>query len=176
MSALHGSVIPTRTAWISDSVFTFLRDEADRTAPKETGGVLLGYWTARPAEPVITHAVGPGARALHNRYRFIPDHDFQAAEIARLYRESNRMLQYLGDWHSHPGSSGQMSSKDRATLREIADARDARSPRPLMFILAYGPIWQPVAWVVSDARRRGIFRSRRLEQLAVRVFDAQENV
>jgi integrative and conjugative element protein (TIGR02256 family) len=115
-------------------------------APAETGGVLLGYWVEEGGEPVVTHAIGPGPEAVHERTRFIPDDEYQYAEIARLYRESGRRLSYLGDWHTHPGGAAYLSRNDRATLRRIASYAAARAPRPVMLILAPGPNWEPSAW------------------------------
>jgi len=114
--------------WLSSSVLEFVLRESDEQLPMETGGILLGYWCDFPREAVIIEAVGPGPKGIHERDRFVPDHDFQTGELARLYQESGRKLCYLGDWHSHPGGGGSLSSKDQVTLRMIASAPDARAP------------------------------------------------
>src|SRR3989442_1461190 len=89
-------------AWIAKTVLQTMVVEARRRAPNETGGVLLGYWADAGRQVVITDAVGPGPQAAHRRTSFEPDHEFQEAEIRRLYRGSGRRLAYLGDWHTHP--------------------------------------------------------------------------
>jgi integrative and conjugative element protein (TIGR02256 family) len=138
---------PVQTAWLSREVLFFLVEEANRMAPAETGGVLLGYWTQQTSEPVITHTIGAGPDAIHEPRRFVPDHEYQLTEIARLYRESDRCLDYLGDWHTHPGVAPYLSKSDRATLKRIATEKAARAPRPVMLILAPGPKWEPSAWI-----------------------------
>lgn len=132
--------------WIGHNLVTSLEAEATRTMPCETGGVILGYYSADGGDLVITHALGPGPNAFHDETRFVPDHEFQVREIARLYHESGRRLQYLGDWHSHPGGSGELSAQDRATFQTIARCKEARAPQPVMLILAGGVEWQPHAW------------------------------
>jgi integrative and conjugative element protein (TIGR02256 family) len=162
-----------QVAWLSRSVLTFLTEEADRAAPDETGGILLGYWTGQHGDPVITHAIGPGPGAIHERERFVPDHEFQTLQIARLYEASGRRLQYLGDWHTHPGADAYLSGKDEATLKQIAMHRDARAPKPVMLILAGGPEWLPSAWVAALTSRR-LWRRRLITRLVqIKVFEMQ---
>lgn len=147
MSPLQPPVRLPQALWLARQVLSALVEEASRAAPAETGGVLLGYRAAPDGEPVATHAVGPGPGAIHERHRFVPDHEYQLAEIARLYEESGRRLDYLGDWHTHPGGAAYLSQSDRATLRRIAAARAARASRAVMLILAPGPDWEPSAWL-----------------------------
>lgn len=95
----------------------------------------MGY-TGETGDIVVTHAIGPGPLAKHREKSFVPDHDFQETEIARIYRESGRHSTYLGDWHSHPGGSDRLSWRDRATLRRISRAPAARVQQPVMVIIA----------------------------------------
>src|SRR2546425_707963 len=93
------------TAWLSEATYEKMLAEAERTLPNETGGVLIGYWAVPFREVVLTAVVGPGPQALHDTDIFIPDPEYQEAEIARCYEESGRLHTYLGDWHTHPDSS-----------------------------------------------------------------------
>lgn len=137
----------TKVLWLPREVLSSLVEEANRAAPKETGGVLLGYIAQDGGQPVVTHAVGPGPKAVHKQSRFVPDHEYQVAEIDRLYKGSNFQLQYLGDWHTHPGDAAYLSARDRATLKQIALCPEARIKQPIMLILAYGPEWEAAAWI-----------------------------
>lgn len=133
-------------AWISHNALIFMVGEFKRAYPNETGGVLLGYWSA-PNSAVITHAIGPGPNAVHDDVSFIPDCSYHESEIARLYEYSGRIHTYLGDWHSHPNSCTELSSTDRRTLSTIAKHKEARVRTPLMAIIArHDPpdlrIWQ----------------------------------
>jgi integrative and conjugative element protein (TIGR02256 family) len=131
--------------WIPEKVFDQMKTEANRLFPCETGGVLIGYWTEDNSEVVVTRAIGPGPKAIHRRYSFIPDAEYHEKEIARYYKESGRLHTYLGDWHTHPQSIPYPSRKDRRTLKRIATHAEARADVPLMAILG-GPPWSLKVW------------------------------
>lgn len=76
--------------------------EANAAVPCETGGVLMGYWSDSGTEVVIVTLIGPGPRAERATDGLMPDHAFQEAAVERVYRESGRIVTYLGDWHTHP--------------------------------------------------------------------------
>lgn len=120
--------------------------EAKHAFPNETGGVLIGYWAVLFQEIVLTTVVGPGPHAIHGTDSFMPDSEYQEAEIARYYHASGRLHTYLGDWHTHPNSSPRMSRIDRKTLKNIAGDPDARTPVPIMAILAGGKPWTLRVW------------------------------
>lgn len=132
--------------------------EADRSFPLETGGVLMGYWASPPVEVVITSAIGCGPRSTHKRHSFVPDYEYQEAEVARVYEESGRVHVYLGDWHTHPRQSVCLSSRDKQTLRRIGASAEARAPVPIMAVLGGGEphwfigIWRPVTSILSKFR------------------------
>ncbi len=145
--------------------------ECNRAAPAETGGVLMGYRADGSEDRVATHVIGPGPNAIHEEMRFAPDHDYQLAEITRLYGMSGRRLEYLGDWHSHPDAEGYLSDKDLETLNRIARSRTARVENPVMLVMAGRRGWEPFAW--SHERSSAWIWGRRsiIRPLAVEVFD-----
>lgn len=101
--------------------------------PLETGGLLLGH--TRGSRAFCTHIIGPGPNATHNRYGFEPDHEWQAHEVARIW-DTDPRVQYLGDWHTHPGGKPKPSPLDRSALRHIASDPGAQQPTPIMLIAA----------------------------------------
>lgn len=158
------------TLWIANSLYTEMEEEANRCAPNETGGILLGYRTDDHQAIVATHLVGPGPLAIHERERFVPDYDYQEAWIAKLYSESGRQLRYLGDWHTHPGGGNSMSGTDRKTLKRIACCRQARSSQPIMAILTKGPAWEISVWCGSLRRSLLGLRKMVLRAVQIRLF------
>lgn len=128
--SLHVSGV---TLWLGGDETAELVAEADRCAPLETGGVLLGW--RRGQHVVARHWLGPGPEARHGRTWLHPDSDWQAERIAELYEASGRRLAYLGDWHTHPGGVPSPSRRDQKTLRRIAAEPEARCPHPVMVIL-----------------------------------------
>ena len=151
-------------AWVDAGALKAACDEADTMAPLESGGVLIGYWNQE--EAVVLGVSGPGPEAQHGRHTFVPDAQFQQAFISRKYEESGRTITYLGDWHSHPRGSSQLSCVDRKTMNVIARSRLARAPRPLMMILADGEPWTAAIWLRQDR----LLRLARFQELEVRSF------
>ncbi|HEX8342385.1 MAG TPA: Mov34/MPN/PAD-1 family protein [Tepidisphaeraceae bacterium] len=148
--------------WLSSEVWGQIAEEVSHRYPLETGGVLLGYWSARE-EPVITEMIGPGPKAYHGRYRFEPDYRHHETEINRRIAACSHRLSYLGDWHSHPGGHATLSPRDKRTLRRIARHKPAQVARPIMAIIATDGIcvWQYVRTIRRVWRR--IIAVERLE-------------
>lgn len=152
--------------WLPERLLDEMGVLAANACPNETGGVLLGYDAGNGL--VVTAITGPGPEAIHKRHAFIPDYDYQDAEIERMYRESSRCHTYLGDWHTHPAESSALSSKDKRTLLTIARHRPARTPAPIMGILAGGEPWHLTVWQCfpRNLRRRRFFA--RYDELRLR--------
>jgi len=116
-------------------VLSHLQYAAWRTWPLETGGILLGHASQVLAN--VTVAVGPGPEAQHSRYGFTPDADWQATQVAEAWSVDGS-IEYLGDWHTHPGGTTRFSDLDRKAAVTISEAPAARQPRPIMLVLALG--------------------------------------
>ena len=160
---------PTVKAWFAKSAVRDMLVEADRVFPLETGGVLMGYWAESRDEVVVCCVTGPGPLAVHSEQAFVPDDDYQEAEIARAYEKSGRVHSYLGDWHTHPREGVYLSPKDMGALRKISGFVEARAPIPLMAILGGGdPDWLLGTWCYIRGRlgvlnRRGNISALKIE-------------
>ena len=139
-----------------------MRALADHKYPLETGGVLIGY-TGGAADVVIVSVIGPGPQARHTERMFLPDQEHQTEEIARLYRASRGVNTYLGDWHTHPHSDADLSSRDKKTLKHIALHREARVDRPIMAILGQGTPWTLKVWRIFPGSLVAVRRARYCE-------------
>jgi integrative and conjugative element protein (TIGR02256 family) len=137
-------------------VLAAMRSEANDWFPRETGGVLIGFWGSTMDGFVVTKAVGPGRRAKHWRTMFIPDSGYHDEEIARHYSNSGRRHTYLGDWHSHPRGATGLSKLDKQTLHSIGRSVGARAPRPVMCILSGSHPWVPAVWVKVERQIVGV--------------------
>jgi len=109
--------------------------EAFEHIPMETGGVLLGR-RANSSLFVIDDAIGPGPDAQHTVNSFDPDQAWQEEQVADAWKHHGGRLEYLGDWHTHPGGRAALSRDDKSCMRLIRDSEDARAPRPLMLVFA----------------------------------------
>jgi integrative and conjugative element protein (TIGR02256 family) len=120
--------------WLSNKEITRMIAEANQFAPKETGGVFMGYRTKDSV--VITDMIGAGPEATHELTLYRPDRKYEHAEIARVYERSNRIYSYLGDWHTHPAGLLRLSHKDKIALKAVARCKEARVDQPITAILA----------------------------------------
>lgn len=142
-----------------------LTTESHRMAPRETGGILIGYWT-RSYRVVITHATGPGPQARHGYSSFMPDHAYCQRVLDEVFDETQGELTYLGDWHSHPWGLVRPSPRDAATMLEIARDRGYCCPRPLLALCR--PHFQWKALRVCSACAFWLFDPQRQKTNSIR--------
>ncbi len=165
-----------KLAWILCSVLDQIRNEAESKAPLETGGILVGYWSADNNNVVVTDMVGPGPRAEHRKLTYKPDYSFHQQEMNRIYHEEGGTSMYLGDWHSHPGSSSHLSFLDKRTLRNIARFPGNYIDRPIMLVLggtskSEFAKWTPGIWIISPKLSIFSWRIWDYVSIEVREFD-----
>jgi len=72
--------------------------QADR-AP-EAGGILLGY--RRDPHFEVTEITEPGTTDIRKRIFFDRCDPSHQKTAVRVWRESEKFIDYIGDWHSHP--------------------------------------------------------------------------
>lgn len=133
--------MPELDLWLSVNVLAAIEATAEVKYPLETGGILVGYRSG--ASQIIENAIGPGPNAVHERYSFHSDHEWQCAQLDKLFLQSKGRQVYLGEWHTHPDGDCQMSTVDRRTLARICRTRRSSAPNALMVIGA----GRPGAWL-----------------------------
>lgn len=152
--------------WINQSDLDPIAAEAVFYAPKETGGIFMGYRTGDSI--VITSVIGSGPLASRSAVHYKPDEEFEQNEIARVYESSGRLHSYLGDWHTHPGGILRLSRKDKSALTSIAKYQESGTNRPIMAILAgQSDDWRLAIWEYLE-KPFSLFRAKmRLTKLRV---------
>jgi hypothetical protein len=78
-----------------------INDEIRRSTWFETGGAPPGYASADNAL-VITHASGPGPRAIKRPWSITVDGAYTTQFRNHIYKESAARLDYVGDWPPPP--------------------------------------------------------------------------
>lgn len=104
-----------------------------RNAPKETGGVLVGYYTEAQDCAVVTEVSGAPADSKSGRNFFVRGTAGLQRWLNRLWRRERHF--YLGDWHSHPGEAPRASPTDVAQLQEIARDESRKCPEPVTLLI-----------------------------------------
>ena len=103
----------------------------------ETGGILVGRYTPKHDNAIVTDVSGPP-----------PDSKKQAGGFSRgikgLQRWLNRLWfgkreYYLGEWHFHPFASAVASGTDMKQLRDFSQDSLLRCPEPVMLIIGGDP-------------------------------------
>lgn len=156
--------------WLAESVLAALREIADRHYPFETGGMLLGY-EAKNGEAVVNAVIGPGPKAKHNRFRFVPDAKYQQAELEKHFYKTDGRETYLGDWHTHPLGNCRLSVVDKWTLARIARTPSSGTQHPVMAILCGSNAdWKIGAVRFLSVKRCLLLREYHLAQLNPAVF------
>lgn len=133
--------------WIRRGAVEKMDSISEAKQPLETGGCFAGYELDDGI--VILEVIGPGPLAIHERYRFIPDRDYQDEQLKLLWESSERVVRYLGDWHTHPGGTAELSRIDVSRLVDLRQAPEARLRRPVMAVNA-GPPWGAVFHFISE--------------------------
>ncbi len=124
----------------------------------ETGGILLGPPHAR--DPIlVTHAIGPGPRALRTYVRFERDTAWCQEQLSDL--QQMLPVEWIGDWHSHPDSAFEPSFKDVLTAQSLVDDPELGFDSYLMVVVCPQATRLPVAtaWLFSREDDRGRIKS-----------------
>ncbi len=103
--------------------------------PNETGGILIGHRIGSTVHIVDVSDAGP--KATTTPTLFERDGHYCQAYLERVvstWREKHP-VDYVGDWHSHPGYSAHPSPRDAISLFEIAADPDYRTDVPVMLIV-----------------------------------------
>lgn len=84
-------------------------------ARAETGGVLVGRSVGD--DLVVPFVVGAGPRSIRTYAGFAPDPAYQQQHVDYLFHRFG--VNYVGDWHRHPGRFDTPSDHDCATAARI---------------------------------------------------------
>jgi integrative and conjugative element protein (TIGR02256 family) len=126
---------------VASSVADLIAQHANQAAPKETGGLLLGWWEGTTV--VVGHAVEvPDPEATSSTWTRHQD-AAQAALDAALRDLGHPWLGYVGDWHSHPARLS-ASPVDELCLRRAS--REYAQPLTLLVYQVDGRLGARVAY------------------------------
>lgn len=105
------------------------------TGPDETnleaGGILLGCYRGPHVE--ILECTTPMPLDKRTRYGFVRSDPGHQRRALAAWNASNRTVNFVGEWHTHPEERPSPSRVDRDTW---ADQMNQRINDPLIFIIA----------------------------------------
>ena len=108
-----------------------------RTArlPNETGGVLLGAFDLERKIVYVADALPSPPDSVEWPILYIRGARGLGEQIEEVRGVTNRMLEYVGEWHSYPGKSCQPSDDDRTAFAWLSEAMDQEGLPALMLIV-----------------------------------------
>lgn len=125
------------TVSFSESTIEAMLNWCKEANGMETGGILLGRYSADLKCAEISRAIGPTSDSSSGQTWFV-----------RGIRKLNRLLcrlwtlrkdYYLGEWHYHPNASPTPSNLDISQLETIARCRKYKCPEPILVIVGGDP-------------------------------------
>jgi hypothetical protein len=120
-----------------DGIRATVRMLRERELPRETGGILLGYFDQVLDSLFIVDALPAPDDSLGERTGFIRGVDGLEAFIGEASRRTGQIVRYVGEWHSHPqGHGSQASGLDIVLLGHLAAALEADGLPAVMLIVA----------------------------------------
>lgn len=118
---------------VSPQTLSQVLDWSSRSAPEETGGVLVGFYTEAHDCAVVTEASGAPPDSKSGRTFFVRGTLGLQRWLDKLWRKER--YHYLGDWHFHPGTAPVPSLTDEAQIEEIARDESRKCPEPILLIV-----------------------------------------
>ena len=137
---------PTRLR-IDDAHRETMTRLAREQAPRETGGILVGRREGDLVEILAISDAGPNA--VSERTRFVRDGPYCQKFLEDTAHKMGSGVDYVGEWHSHPGSSAQPSPRDTESFAEIAADPDYLTTAPILIIVAPSEASDEVDWSFS---------------------------
>jgi integrative and conjugative element protein (TIGR02256 family) len=117
----HRHKLGSYELFIDESVCEKLRALRGAGLPAETGGILLGYYDLNVKSVVVVDALPAPADSKSSRAAFERGIDGLKEAVAEATRRTANIVQYIGEWHSHPaGHSTRPSIDDGIQLVYLA--------------------------------------------------------
>lgn len=132
---------------------SLVADVARAGGREERGGILLG--TRRGAHFYVIDATLPMAGDQASRFSFRRGRAGHSEIARKRWLQSRHVVDWLGEWHSHPEAIPRPSGIDLASWDQITDRRRA----PMLFlILGYYGWWMGV--MQPGQKRPTVFTER----------------
>ena len=127
-----------QTGWTvtyDDALITKFKQIRRAALPNETGGVLLGVADLKSKTILLVDTLPP-AYSEASHHHFIRGKVGQEAALADVHERTVRVVDYVGEWHSHPdGYPAAPSADDRKLITSLADLMSSEGLPTVMIIV-----------------------------------------
>jgi integrative and conjugative element protein (TIGR02256 family) len=113
-----------------------LQETRAKKLPKETGGVLLGAWDLTCHLIYLVDTIDAPPDSEERKTLFIRGSSGLRERVVDAGRKTGGMIQYIGEWHSHPDGYGTVPSVDDSNVFSWLSAKMKEDGfPPVMLIL-----------------------------------------
>lgn len=103
--------------------------------PRETGGILVGFYNPARNSAIITSAEPAPPDSSCHRFNFVRGIRGLTRKLRALWNQKGGPCSYyLGEWHTHPDGPPEPSAQDRRQMGELARDSKVRCPEALLII------------------------------------------
>lgn len=120
---------------INSDVLNFLEFECSKVNGRETGGILLGYYSDDSSTAIITEATIPPRDSSCGYNWFQRGIAGLKSLLIHRWKNSSRRIFYIGEWHFHPAQMVIPSSEDYKQMQEISNSENYQCKEPIMLII-----------------------------------------
>ncbi|CEO21886.1 MAG: Mov34/MPN/PAD-1 family protein [Paraclostridium sordellii] len=125
----------TTTLAISEAVLEKLYQYKQTGNKYEAGGILLGRVTSDYTKYEIIEISEPCNKDKRSRFSFVRNKNKAQKIVNRAFKESSGIIQYMGEWHTHPEKYPTPSSID---IKLLNDCSKQRNIPKIIFMLILG--------------------------------------
>ncbi|MFZ2725841.1 MAG: ThiF family adenylyltransferase [Methylococcaceae bacterium] len=116
--------------------------------PNETGGVLIGFFDTQRKRAYIVDTLKSPKDSIETDSSYIRGKDGLADEVKKVQTLTANIVDFMGEWHSHPNSANISPSEDDKNLLEHHKALMRNDGLPAI-ILIVGKNTQ-LNWIIAE--------------------------
>lgn len=106
------------------SLEELLLNELNTNRPNETGGIFIGRINQSAKIIYVTQIITAPPDSVKSAYYFTRGIEGLTSKVDEIRNNSGGMLDYVGEWHTHPSGSAKLSLTDRDAIRIIRKELD----------------------------------------------------
>jgi integrative and conjugative element protein (TIGR02256 family) len=139
------------TLVVDDGFIEKLRSLRNGSLPRETGGVLLGIWDLDEKTVYVVDTIPAPPDSKKRMTSFIRGSEGLIEQVRSSVSATAEMVQYIGEWHSHPdGYATEPSDDDAEVFSWIAEKTELDGFQAVMAIVGE----QGERWIVGSMPER----------------------
>ena len=120
---------------IEDDVLRKMYKYAPEDYKYENGGILLGKFLEKDSTYIITNVSTTNSKDRKGKYFFIRNKIQAQIIINKLWADSQGIINYLGEWHTHNEKSPKPSFVDKKLVKQMINNKNTEIKNAFMLIL-----------------------------------------